>query len=234
MERCEEERASIESEHSQEEEEFNRQWNGLIDLDIKKLYIDVMNDMKTKFQSGELDQDQKIAATGVITETQTLLGQKSFGVLGLQIGDRNSVQIFEVLKGWKEAGNMTSEQDTAMQDLAEDTQVRMIQGILGVFGFTIDQAALNYNVSAEDVRLLLLRPTFGSEVKREEISNSSGVEIGVSSTSTTISTTSSTTSSTTTTTTTPITTTTTTVAPVVSSSSSSTTSTTTTTTTPAP
>merc|ERR1719239_1742092 len=103
----------------------------------------------------------------------------------------------------------------------------MIQGILGVFGFTIDQAALNYNVSAEDVRLLLQRPTFGSEVKREEISNSSGVEIGVSSTSTT--------SSTTTTTTTPITTTTTTVAPVVSSSSSTTsTTTTTTTTTPAP
>merc|ERR1719397_2376615 len=111
----------------------------------------------------------------------------------------------------------------------------MIQGILGVFGFTIDQAALNYNVSAEEVRLLMQRPTFGSEVKREEISNSSGVEIGLSSTSTTISTTSSTTSSTTTTTTTPITTTTTTVAPVVSSSSSTTsTTTTTTTTTPAP
>merc|ERR1719233_1389703 len=202
----------------------------VVALDIKNLYIDVMNDMKTKFQSGDLNQDQKIAATGVITETQTLLGQKSFEVLGLQIGDRNSVQIFEVLKGWKEAGNMTSEQDTAMQDLAEDTQVRMIQGILGVFGFTIDQAALNYNVSAEEVRLLMQRPTFGSEVKREEISNSSGVEIGVSSTSTTISTTSSTTSTTTTTTTTPITTTTTTVAPVVSSSSSTTPTTTTTTT----
>merc|ERR1719370_2888174 len=130
MERCEEERASIESEHSQEEEEFNRQWNGLIDLDIKQLYIDVMNDMKNKCQIGSLNQDQKIAATGVITDSQTLLGQKSFEVLGLQIGDRNSVQIFEVLKGWKLAGNMTAEQDNALQDLTVDTQVRMIQGIL--------------------------------------------------------------------------------------------------------
>merc|ERR1719180_605128 len=209
-----------------------------VTLDIKKLYIDVMNDMKTKFQSGDLNQDQKVAATVVITETQTLLGQKSFEVLGLQIGERNSVQIFEVLKGWKEAGNMTVEQDTAMQDLAEDTQVRMIQGILGVFGFTADQTAVNYNVSAEEVRLLLQRPTFGSEVKREE-SISVEPEIGSSSIASTTSTT--TTSSTTTittttpvttTTTTPVTTTTTTVAPVVSSSSSK--STTTTTATPAP
>ena len=83
--------------------------------------------------------------------------------MGLHIGDRNSVQIFEVLKGWKLAGNMTAEQDNAMQDLAVDTQVRMIQGILGVFGYTPEQAALNYNVSAEDLRLLLQRPTFGSD-----------------------------------------------------------------------
>ena len=187
-----------------------------IALDIKKLYIDVMNDMKVKFQNGDLNQDQKIAATGVITETQSLLGQKSFEVLGLQIGDMTSVQIFEVLKGWKEAGNMTDEQNTAMQDLAEDTQVRMIQGILGVFGYTPEVAALNYNVSEAEARLLLQRPTFGSQ--RDETSDTV-----FSSTSTTTSTT-----------TTPITTTTTTVAPVISSSSSTSTTTTTTTTTPAP
>jgi len=146
------------------EEETNRQWNGsLVDLDIKKLYIDVMNDMKIKFQSGDLSWDQKRTATGVIVETQRLLGQRSFEVLGLQIGDRNSIQIFEVLKGWKEAGNMTAQQDKAMQDLAEDTQIRMIQGILGVFGFTPEQGVQNYNVSAEDLRLLLQRPTFGPE-----------------------------------------------------------------------
>ena len=43
------------------------------------------------------------------------------------------------------------------------TQVRIIQGILRVFGYTPEQAALNYNMSAEDLRLLLQRPTFGSE-----------------------------------------------------------------------
>ena len=154
---------NLKSSDSQVHRRRKRQAVTVVALDIKKLYIDVMNDMKTKFQSGDLNQDQKIAATGVITETQTLLGQKSFEVLGLQIGDRNSVQIFEVLKGWKEAGNMTAEQDTAMQDLAEDTQIRMIQGILGVFGFTPEQGVQNYNVSAEDLRLLLQRPTFGSE-----------------------------------------------------------------------
>jgi len=161
----------VESENIKEaKEEINRQqWNdSLIDLDIKQLYIDVMNDMKVKFQNGDLNQDQKIAATRVITETQSLLGQESFEVLGLQVGDRNSVQIFEVLKGWKEAGNMTSQQNSAMQDLAEDTQVRMIQGILGVFGYTPEQAAQSYNVSVEDFRLFLQRPTFGSDLERGE------------------------------------------------------------------
>lgn len=154
-----------ESENIKEaKEEINRQqWNDSL-IDMKQLYTDVMNDMKVKFQNRDLNQDQKIAATGVITETQALLGQKSFEVLGLQIGDRNSVQIFEVLKGWKEAGNMTSQQNSAMQDLAEDTQVRMIQGILRVFKYTPEQAAQSYNVSAEDVRLLLQRPTFGSDL----------------------------------------------------------------------
>ena len=109
---------------------------------------------------------------------------------------------------------MTDEQNTAMQDLAEDTQVRMIQGILGVFGYTPEVAARNYNVSEGEARLLLQRPTFGSQ--RDETSDAV-----FSSTSTTTST-----SSTTTTTTT--------VAPVISSSSSTSTTTTTTTTTPAP
>ena len=120
-----------------------------------------MNDMKVKFQNGDLNQDQKIAATGVITDTQDLLGRKSFEVLGLQIGDRNSAQIFEVLKDWKEAGNMTAGQNNAMESLAEDAQVRMIQGILGVFGYTPEQGAQSYNVSTGDLRLLLQRRTFG-------------------------------------------------------------------------
>ena len=62
---------------------------------------------------------------------------------------------------------MTAEQDKAMQVLAEDSQIRMIQGILGVFGFTAEQAALSYNVSAEDVKFLLQLPTFGTELERE-------------------------------------------------------------------
>ena len=93
-----------------------------------------------------------------------MLGQESFKVLGLQIGDKTSVQIFEVLKGWKEAGNITAGQENAMEELAEVTQVGMIRGILGVFGYTPEQAAQRYNVSAEDLRLL---PTFGSHFERK-------------------------------------------------------------------
>ena len=71
------------SENINEAKEDIRHKNGsLIGLDIVKLYRDVMNDMKIKFQSGELNQDQKIACKRVIIETQSLLGQKSFEVLG--------------------------------------------------------------------------------------------------------------------------------------------------------
>merc|ERR1719505_257926 len=63
----------------------------------------------------------------------------------------------------KESGNMTDEQDTAMQDLAIGTQGRIIQGILGVFGYTAEAAASNYNVSVEEVERLLKKPTFGSD-----------------------------------------------------------------------
>merc|ERR1719500_2056996 len=158
-------------------------------LDIKKLYISVMNEMQAKFKSGDLNQDQKVAATAVISETQSLLGRKSFEVLGLEIGDRNSAQIFEVLKSWKEAANMTAEQDTAMQDLAEDTQVKMIQGILGVFGYTADDAALKYNITAEEMKSLLNRPTFGMEVEREELGSVISNPSSTTSTTTTVTTT---------------------------------------------
>merc|ERR1711922_49450 len=39
----------------------------------------------------------------------------------------------------------------------------IIQGILGVFGYTAEAAANNYNVSVEDVERLLKKPTFGSD-----------------------------------------------------------------------
>ena len=51
----------------------------------------------------------------------------SLEVLGLDVGQRTSVEVFTILKAFKEAGNMTEEEDREMEDLAEDTQVRMIQ-----------------------------------------------------------------------------------------------------------
>merc|ERR1719370_796601 len=93
----------------------------------------------------------------------------------------------------------------------------MIQGILGVFNYTAEQAALNYNVSADEVRLLLQRPTFGSEVAIEEISSEELESSSSSSTTSTMPSTSSTTTTTTTTTPAPTTTTTTTSTTTVES-----------------
>ena len=134
-----------------------------VGVELKQLYINVMNDMKEKFQGGEMNSQQKKGATEVIVETQNLLGKFSLQVLGLDVGNRNYAQIFNVLKGFKEAGNMTEEQDTAMQKLAEQTQVRMIQGILKVFGFSAERAAKEYNVPLPEMELLLQHPTFQSD-----------------------------------------------------------------------
>jgi len=158
----------------------------VVAVEIKKIYVDVMNDMKTKFDNGDMSSEQKVAATTVITETQTLLGVRSFEVLGLQVGDRNSAEVFAVLKEYKESGNMTEEQNTAMQDLAEDTQVRMIQGILGVFGYTAARAAAEYGVPEVEMEELLARPSFGTNPAAAAASDTAIADI-IATTSTTTS-----------------------------------------------
>ena len=67
-----------------------RQAEETVANEVKKVYIDVMNDMKTKFEADGLTSEQKVAATKVITETQAKLGTFSFNVLGLERGDRTS------------------------------------------------------------------------------------------------------------------------------------------------
>ena len=64
-----------------------RQAEETVANEVKKVYIDVMNDMKTKFEADGLTSEQKVAATKVITETQAKLGTFSFNVLGLERGD---------------------------------------------------------------------------------------------------------------------------------------------------
>jgi len=166
-------------------------------VEIKKIYVDVMNDMKKKFDNGDMSSDQKVAATTVITETQTLLGVKSFEVLGLEVGVKNSAEVFAVLKEYKESGNMTEEQNTAMQDLAEDTQIRMIQGILGVFGYTSARAAAEYGVPEAEMAELLARPSFGTDPAAVIASDAAIADIiATTTTKTTVTTTTATTTAT--------------------------------------
>ena len=108
---------------------------------VTQLYVKVMDDLKIKYNAGDLE--QKIGVVELITETENLLGKFSVGVIGLKVGDRSSVEIFEEIKQWKESGNMTEKQDKAMHDLAIDTQVKIIQGLIKVFEFSAEKDAGN-------------------------------------------------------------------------------------------
>eukprot|EP00091_Calanus_sinicus_P004863 TRINITY_DN1522_c1_g1_i3.p1 TRINITY_DN1522_c1_g1~~TRINITY_DN1522_c1_g1_i3.p1 ORF type:complete len:211 (-),score=70.30 TRINITY_DN1522_c1_g1_i3:65-676(-) len=125
-------------------------------IDYKNIYSLVMNDMKTKFDAKELTDDQKTEATRVITETQKMLGDTSFDVLGLERGDKSQSEVLAVLAEYKDAGNMTEEQNTQVQKLAVDTQVRMIQELVTVLGLT----ATDLGLSSDQWDTIMARQTF--------------------------------------------------------------------------
>lgn len=127
---------------------------------MQKVYIGVMNDMKTKFDKRELSSEQKTATTRVIVETQALLATHSFRVLGLERGHLTSREVFAVLMAHREAGNMTAEQNSAMDNLSEVTQIHMVQGIIDVFDYTPEEAASKYGTGLPEMISLLHRPTF--------------------------------------------------------------------------
>merc|ERR1712002_307054 len=95
-------------------------------------------------------------ATRVITETQKLLGDTSFTVLGLERGDKSQSEVLGVLAEYKDAGNMTEGQNTAIKKLAVDTQVRMIQELVGVLNLT----ASDLGLTTEQLDIVMARHTF--------------------------------------------------------------------------
>ena len=103
---------------------------------LRPFTFNVMSNMKTRFEADALTSEQKVKATKVITETHAKLGTFSFNVLGLEQGDRTNQEVFAMLNEYKESGNLTSEQNTSMQDLAQDTQILMIQGIINILNYT--------------------------------------------------------------------------------------------------
>merc|ERR1740137_34476 len=112
--------------------------------------------MKTKFDAKELTDIQKTEATKVITETQKMLGDTSFAVLGLERGDKSQSEVLAVLAEYKDAGNMTIDQNTQVQKLAVDTQVRMIQELVGV----LNLSATDLELTAEQLDIIMARHTF--------------------------------------------------------------------------
>ena len=70
-----------------------------------------------------LSEDQKKEATTVITNTQSLLANTSFQVLGLERGELSQEEVLAVLAEYRNSGNMTQIQNNQIQQLAVDTQV---------------------------------------------------------------------------------------------------------------
>ena len=82
-----------------------------------------MQDLSAQFTAGSLTDNQKINATSTITETQGLLANSSFAVLGLERGNLTQREVLTVLSEYSDSGNMTTEQNEKIQQLAVDTQV---------------------------------------------------------------------------------------------------------------
>ena len=98
--------------------------------------INVMNNTKTKFEVDGLTSEQKVEATRVITKTHTKHGTFSFNMLELEQGHQTSQGVRAVRREYKESDNMTGEQNTAVQDLAQIMQILIIQGSVNVFNHT--------------------------------------------------------------------------------------------------
>merc|ERR1712002_435602 len=95
-------------------------------------------------------------ATRVITETQKMLGDTSFSVLGLERGDKSQSEVLKVLAVYRDAGNMTEAQNNAIKKLAVDTQVRMIQELVGV----LNLSASDLGMTPEQMEIIMARHTF--------------------------------------------------------------------------
>ena len=102
--------------------------------DLQSIYRLIMEDMKNKFDAGLLTDKHKADVTRVISETQSMLADHSFAVLRPEKGEPSQQEILKILSAYRSSGNMTKEQTLAMQNLAIDTQVKMVQELLPILG----------------------------------------------------------------------------------------------------
>jgi len=122
----------------------------------KQIYDEMMRLLGVMYGNGQLSNQQVAEATNIINFTQDLLADTSFSVLGLERGNMTAQQILAVLQQYRESNSMTPEQRNQINQLAIDTQIRMIQKISPVIG-------LNHNslgLSEQQYNDLMLVPTF--------------------------------------------------------------------------
>merc|ERR1719480_298079 len=119
-----------------------RQAETITDPDYRQVYSLVMAELSRKFSDGELNEDQKREATNIITSTQSLLANTSFQVLGLERGELSQQEVLSVLSEYRTSGNMTQTQNTQIQQLAVDTQIRMIQLLVPLLGLNKDSISM--------------------------------------------------------------------------------------------
>jgi len=122
----------------------------------KQIYDEMMRLLGEMFRSGQLSNQQVATATNIINLTQDLLADSSFAVLGLERGDMTAQQILAVLQQYRDSNRLTPDQSTKINQLAIDTQIRMIQQISPVIGIN----HLSLGLSEQEYNDLLSVPTF--------------------------------------------------------------------------
>jgi hypothetical protein len=145
-------------------------------IDLNRLYQRIMTDMKSRFDAELLSDLQKTEATLAISETQALLANHSFAVLGLDKGDLSQDQILGVLAAYRNSGNMTERQNLAIQELATDTQVRMVQELIDILDLTPQNLDLE-NHQFEDLVNKKTFDVYGDGLPNVEINPGSPHEV---------------------------------------------------------
>merc|ERR1719175_296530 len=109
----------------------------------KQIYDEMMRLLGEMFRSGQLSNQQVATATNIINFTQDLLADTSFAVLGLERGNMTAQQILAVLQQYRDTNRLTPEQSDKINQLAIDTQIRMIQQTASAVGVPPLEKALS-------------------------------------------------------------------------------------------
>ena len=95
-------------------------------------------------------------------------------MLGLARGNKTQAEVLQTLQQYRDSGNMTSDQNQEIQQLAVDTQVHMIQRLVPLLG--LDHEAMGMTEGQFNI-LVLAASTDSPESSTTESSDLSNSEL---------------------------------------------------------